>query len=137
MGRPGEPNPSWLARIVRATSFTNRIAQLGVSNRINPPRECSSRRQTRTFPPAWRIVRTRPHRHDDAVAKRLAPESCSSVFSRRTTVQTVKNALALALERTPPRFDLSQSNPTRARLSYPSAEIWAAFQRPIAAAYDP
>jgi alanine-synthesizing transaminase len=59
------------------------------------------------------------------------------VFSRRTTVQTVKNALALALERTPPRFDLSQSNPTRARLSYPSAEIWAAFQRPIAAAYDP
>jgi alanine-synthesizing transaminase len=59
------------------------------------------------------------------------------VFSRRTTVQTAKNALAIALERTPPRFDLSQSNPTHTRLAYPSAEIRSAFESPIAAPYNP
>lgn len=59
------------------------------------------------------------------------------MFSRRTSVHPVKNALAIALERTPPRFDLSQSNPTRTQLAYPAAEIRAAFETPAASRYDP
>lgn len=59
------------------------------------------------------------------------------MFSRRTTVQAAKNALAIALERTPPELDLSQSNPTRTKLAYPTHEIWAAFEQPVAAPYEP
>jgi aspartate/methionine/tyrosine aminotransferase len=64
-------------------------------------------------------------------------ESCSGVFSRRTAWQARKNALALALATSPPRFDLTQGNPTHARLTYPTAEIAAAFQAQAAERYDP
>lgn len=59
------------------------------------------------------------------------------MFSRRTSRQSAKNALSLALERTPPRFDLSQSNPTHTQLAYPTAEILAAFERGASERYDP
>jgi alanine-synthesizing transaminase len=59
------------------------------------------------------------------------------VFSRRTTAQSRKNALAIALERTPPRFDLSQSNPTHTRLAYPTGEILSAFNNAGVERYDP
>jgi alanine-synthesizing transaminase len=71
------------------------------------------------------------------VEKRLVPGSSSSVFSRRTSRQASKNALALALERTPPRFDLTQSNPTHTGLAYPTAEILSAFEHAASERYDP
>jgi aspartate/methionine/tyrosine aminotransferase len=59
------------------------------------------------------------------------------VFSRRTSLESTKNALALALERTPPRFDLTQSNPTHTRLAYPTPEILAAFEPAPSERYEP
>jgi alanine-synthesizing transaminase len=59
------------------------------------------------------------------------------VFSRRTSLASAKNALALALERTPPSFDLTQSNPTHTRLSYPTSEILSAFEPGPSERYDP
>jgi alanine-synthesizing transaminase len=59
------------------------------------------------------------------------------VFSRRTTAQSLKNALAIALERNPPQFELSQSNPTHTRLEYPTSELLSAFQGSAAERYDP
>jgi aspartate/methionine/tyrosine aminotransferase len=59
------------------------------------------------------------------------------VFSRRTSPESAKNALAVALERTPPAFDLTQSNPTHTRLAYPTPEILAAFERAPSERYDP
>jgi alanine-synthesizing transaminase len=59
------------------------------------------------------------------------------VFSRRTTHDTRKNALALALERTVVRFDLTQANPTRAGFDYPTREIVDALRNSAARHYDP
>lgn len=59
------------------------------------------------------------------------------MFSRRSSHPAQKNSLALALEASPPRFDLTLSNPTLAGLPYPTHEILAAFESAVAQAYEP
>ena len=59
------------------------------------------------------------------------------MFSRRTLDSAGKNALALALERHPPRFDLTQSNPTHTTLPYATPALLAALDNPAARRYDP
>lgn len=60
------------------------------------------------------------------------------MFSRRSTQHTTKNRITLALERTPPRFDLSESNPTRdGSLPYPHAALLGAFDPAAIGCYEP
>ena len=59
------------------------------------------------------------------------------MFSRRTALDSRKNALALALERAPVRFDLTQANPTHAGFDYPTTDIVNTLHNPAAAHYDP
>jgi len=72
-----------------------------------------------------------------AIANMLPRESCSGVFSRRSSHEARKNALALALARHPPRFDLTQANPTRAGFHYPVTELLGALDNPAARVYEP
>jgi hypothetical protein len=59
------------------------------------------------------------------------------VFSNRSAHDARKNALALALEAQPPRFDLTLGNPTQAGLAYPVHEIVRALDNPAARSYEP
>ena len=59
------------------------------------------------------------------------------MFSRRTELDAPKNALARALEQAPPRFDLTQANPTHTALAYPTDQIVAALDNAAARRYDP
>jgi alanine-synthesizing transaminase len=59
------------------------------------------------------------------------------VFSKRSAHDARKNALALALAASPPRYDLSVANPTTAGLSYPSSEIAAALDNEAGRFYVP
>src|SRR5690348_12034877 len=62
----------------------------------------------------------------------------SAVFSRRSTQHTTKNRITLALERNPPRFDLTESNPTRdGSLPYPHAALLGAFDAAAIGCYEP
>jgi alanine-synthesizing transaminase len=59
------------------------------------------------------------------------------VFSRRSRHESRKNALALALERQPARYDLTQPNPTRTSLPYRTDELVRALDNPAARRYEP
>lgn len=59
------------------------------------------------------------------------------VFSRRSAHATSKNRIALALERNPPRLDLTESNPTRTALPYAHAELLRALDNDAARRYEP
>lgn len=61
------------------------------------------------------------------------------MLSRRTQRDRTPNRLAVALaaRRSPPPFDLTVSNPTRAALPYPDAAILAALADPRGLSYDP
>jgi alanine-synthesizing transaminase len=59
------------------------------------------------------------------------------VFSTRSAYDPRKNRIALALEAHPPAFDLTESNPTRAELAYPSAQLLAAFDNAALHRYEP
>lgn len=61
----------------------------------------------------------------------------AAVFSRRSHHETRKNALAIALEQKPPRYDLTQPNPTRTALPYQTREIVRALDNPAARRYEP
>ena len=59
------------------------------------------------------------------------------MFSKRSAHDPQKNRIALALERNPPRFDLSESNPTRTNLPYPGALLLSAFDNAALRRYEP
>jgi aspartate/methionine/tyrosine aminotransferase len=59
------------------------------------------------------------------------------VFSKRTAHNPSKNRIALALEAHPPSFDLTESNPTRSGLAYPTAQLLAAFDNAALRRYEP
>jgi alanine-synthesizing transaminase len=59
------------------------------------------------------------------------------VFSRRTRIEARKNALAVALAKHPPRFDLAQGNPTHTALPYDAGAVVRALANPAADRYDP
>jgi alanine-synthesizing transaminase len=61
----------------------------------------------------------------------------AGVFSRRSHHETRKNALAIALEKQTPRYDLTQPNPTRTTLPYRTREIVRALDNPAAQRYEP
>ena len=71
------------------------------------------------------------------VANAPTSEPSSAVFSRRTAIEARKNALSRALERTPPRFDLTQSNPTHTSLPYATNVLLQALDNAAARRYDP
>jgi aspartate/methionine/tyrosine aminotransferase len=59
------------------------------------------------------------------------------VFSRRSAHAPHKNRITLALERTPPALDLSESNPTRTGLPYAHGELVAALDNAAVRGYAP
>lgn len=61
------------------------------------------------------------------------------MFSRRTGAPSHRNALSIALARRPPRFDLTQSNPTHTSLPYAAVAsgVLGALNNPAALRYDP
>jgi len=63
------------------------------------------------------------------------------MFSQRLAFHTPRNAIADALAKRRADglqiLDLTESNPTRAQIGYPRAEILAGFQNPEALIYDP
>jgi alanine-synthesizing transaminase len=59
------------------------------------------------------------------------------VFSRRSAQTLTKNAIALALEREPPAYDLTAANPTLSGLSYPHAELLRALEPAAHSCYEP
>ncbi len=59
------------------------------------------------------------------------------MFSRRTRIEARKNALAVALAKHPPRFDLAQGNPTHTALPYDAGAVVRALANPAADRYDP
>ncbi len=59
------------------------------------------------------------------------------MFSKRSAFEQRKNALTLALEAAAPRYDLTESNPTRAGLPYPGPELLAAFDNAAVRLYAP
>lgn len=61
----------------------------------------------------------------------------SGVFSARSQLAHERNRLSLLLEARPPRFDLSESNPTRTALAYPTHDLLAALDNDAARLYAP
>ena len=60
------------------------------------------------------------------------------MFSTRSAHNPRKNRIARALEASTPTFDLSESNPTRTELPYPSTQqLLAAFDNPALRRYEP
>jgi alanine-synthesizing transaminase len=59
------------------------------------------------------------------------------VFSRRSATALDKNAIASALARNAPRFDLSCANPTQTSLPYPYSEIMGALDNAAVRGYAP
>ncbi len=59
------------------------------------------------------------------------------MFSRRLAWEAQPNAISLLLSRKQRILDLTESNPTRAGISYPEAEILDAFHAPAILKYDP
>jgi alanine-synthesizing transaminase len=59
------------------------------------------------------------------------------VFSQRSAHAASKNRIALALERNPPSFDLTESNPTRTVLPYAHSELLAALDNDAVRRYEP
>lgn len=72
-----------------------------------------------------------------AIAKTRTFGASSRVFSRRSTHPPHKNRIALALERAAPRFDLTQSNPTRTELPYAHQQLVRALDNAAARRYEP
>src|SRR5439155_7193157 len=74
-------------------------------------------------------------------APRRAPRILSAMFSRRLTWPCRPNRLSRLLEekrtRATPLFDLTESNPTRAGLSYPAEAIAQALADAGIAPYEP
>ncbi|HEX4355650.1 MAG TPA: pyridoxal phosphate-dependent aminotransferase [Polyangiales bacterium] len=59
------------------------------------------------------------------------------MFSNRSAHDPRKNRIALALEARAPEFDLTESNPTRTDLPYPTAQLMAAFDNEAQRVYAP
>ncbi|HEY2735119.1 MAG TPA: aminotransferase class I/II-fold pyridoxal phosphate-dependent enzyme, partial [Polyangiales bacterium] len=59
------------------------------------------------------------------------------MFSKRSAHDPRKNRIALALEARSPELDLTESNPTRAELPYPTSQLMAALDNDAQRFYAP